>query len=65
MWQIGAEGGMWDAPVPVKQLVLAPAERADVIVDFSTLAGQTAGNEEPQPPDRQAGRHPGTPARRR
>jgi len=41
MWQIGAEGGMWDRPVPVKQLVLAPAERADVIVDFSGLAGQT------------------------
>jgi len=39
MWQIGAEGGMWDAPVPVTQLVLAPAERADVLVDFSQLAG--------------------------
>ncbi len=31
MWQIGAEGGMWDQPVPVRQLVLAPAERADVL----------------------------------
>ena len=41
MWQIGAEGGLWDAPVPVSQLVLAPAERADVLVDFSRLAGQT------------------------
>jgi spore coat protein A len=39
MWQIGAEGGMWDRPVPVTRLVLAPAERADVIVDFSRLAG--------------------------
>jgi spore coat protein A len=38
MWQIGAEGGMWDRPVPVTQLVLAPAERADVIIDFSRLA---------------------------
>ncbi len=36
-WQIGAEGGMWDVPVPVKQLVLAPAERADVLVDFSQV----------------------------
>jgi spore coat protein A len=27
--------------VPVKQLVLAPAERADVLVDFSSLAGVT------------------------
>ena len=39
MWQIGAEGGLWDKPVPVPQLVLAPAERADVLVDFSRLAG--------------------------
>lgn len=42
MWQIGAEGGMWTRPVPVKGLVLAPAERADVLVDFSTLRGATA-----------------------
>jgi spore coat protein A, manganese oxidase len=41
MWQIGAEGGLWDVPVPVKELVLAPAERADVLVDFSRLAGQS------------------------
>jgi spore coat protein A len=41
LWQIGAEGGMWDVPVPMKRLVLAPAERADVLVDFSMLAGQT------------------------
>src|SRR6266545_3042595 len=38
-WQIGADGGMWDIPVPVRNLVLAPAERADVIVDFSRFAG--------------------------
>jgi spore coat protein A len=38
-WQIGAEGGMWDIPVPVKHLVLAPAERADVLVDFSKFPG--------------------------
>jgi spore coat protein A len=39
LWQIGAEGGLWDVPVPVKQLVLAPAERADVLVDFSKFPG--------------------------
>ena len=39
LWQIGAEGGMWDRPVPVQRLVLAPAERADVLVDFRKLAG--------------------------
>src|SRR5450759_3491551 len=30
---------MWDVPVPVKRLVLAPAERADVLVDFSRFPG--------------------------
>jgi spore coat protein A len=39
MWQIGAEGGLWDKPVRVARLALAPAERADVLVDFSKLAG--------------------------
>jgi spore coat protein A, manganese oxidase len=39
LWQIGAEGGMWDEPVPVQELVLAPAERADVLVDFSSFPG--------------------------
>ncbi|HEX6136780.1 MAG TPA: multicopper oxidase domain-containing protein [Casimicrobiaceae bacterium] len=38
-WQIGAEGGLFDVPVAVQRLVLAPAERADVLVDFSRLAG--------------------------
>jgi spore coat protein A len=40
-WQLGAEGGMWDIPVQVKNLVMAPAERADILVDFSNFAGQT------------------------
>ena len=38
-WQIGAEGGLWDIPVLTRRLVLAPAERADVLVDFSRFAG--------------------------
>jgi spore coat protein A len=41
VWQIGADGGMWDQPVPATRLVMAPAERADVLVDFSPRAGQT------------------------
>jgi bilirubin oxidase len=36
-WQIGAEGGFLPAPVTLEQLLMAPAERADVIVDFSSL----------------------------
>ena len=50
MSQIGAEGGLWDAPVPVTQLVLAPAERADVIVDFRKVAGQRLQMSNQQPP---------------
>ena len=57
MWQIGAEGGMWDQPVPVKEIVLAPAERADVLVDFSKFARPDADREEPQP-DRSRSRRP-------
>jgi spore coat protein A len=41
IWQIGAEGGLFDIPVAVNQMVLSPAERADVLVDFSKFAGQT------------------------
>lgn len=37
--QIGTEGGLLaDAPVERDQIVLAPGERADVIVDFSSLS---------------------------
>ncbi len=36
-WQIGAEGGFLPAPAQVTELLIAPAERADVIVDFSNI----------------------------
>ena len=39
-YQIGSEGGMFDAPVPINRILLLPAERADVIVDFRGFAGQ-------------------------
>jgi FtsP/CotA-like multicopper oxidase with cupredoxin domain len=38
LWMIGAEGGFLPEPVKLHQLLLAPAERADVIVDFTGLA---------------------------
>jgi spore coat protein A, manganese oxidase len=41
MWQIGAEGGLFDEPVRLHRLVLAPAERADILVDFRGLEGRT------------------------
>ncbi len=37
-WQIGNEGGYLRAPVRLRDLLLAPAERADLIVDFSRVA---------------------------
>jgi spore coat protein A, manganese oxidase len=49
-WQIAAEGGMWDQPVPVTQLVLAPAERADVLVDFSQIPVRTTHMKNSKPP---------------
>lgn len=39
--QIGTDGGLLEAPVPVAELTLAPGERADVVVDFSAFAGET------------------------
>ena len=36
-WQIGADGGFLPEPVELDQLLMAPAERADVIVDFTGL----------------------------
>ena len=40
-WQIGSEGGFLPAPVQLDQVLLALAERADVIVDFTGLAEGT------------------------
>jgi len=41
-WQIGADGGFLPAPAQLEQLLMGPAERADVIVDFGDF---TAGDE--------------------
>ncbi len=49
IWQIGTDGGLLDAPVKLADpasptalpLFLAPAERADVIVDFAGQSGKT------------------------
>ena len=38
LWMIGADGGFLPKPVQLDQVLLAPAERADVIVDFTGLA---------------------------
>jgi spore coat protein A len=36
-WQIGADGGFLPAPVSLDTLLLGPAERADVIMDFTNV----------------------------
>jgi len=37
-YQIGTDGGYLSAPVPLTSLTIAPGERADILVDFSTLS---------------------------
>ncbi|MCI0747215.1 MAG: multicopper oxidase [Verrucomicrobia subdivision 3 bacterium] len=52
-WQIGAEGGFLSAPVQLASLLMSPAERADVIVDFTGLPTGTEvflTNEAPDEP---------------
>ncbi|MDQ6595795.1 multicopper oxidase family protein [Bacillus salipaludis] len=39
--QIGTEGGLLENPVTVAEIILAPAERVDVIIDFSNHNGQS------------------------
>jgi FtsP/CotA-like multicopper oxidase with cupredoxin domain len=48
-WQIGTDGGLLDRPVQLNdphdpaalRLLLGPAERADIIIDFAGLAGRS------------------------
>jgi spore coat protein A len=41
IYQIGAEGGLLPTVAPTQQLLIAPGERADIIVDFRASAGTT------------------------
>jgi spore coat protein A, manganese oxidase len=49
--QIGSDGGLLPRVAEAKTILLGPAERADVIVDFSEYAGQTVtlSNNAPAP----------------
>lgn len=40
-WLIGTDGNLIPAPVQVTSVRIGPAERVDIIIDFSSLAGQT------------------------
>jgi spore coat protein A len=37
---IASDQGLLSAPVPLHRVTLGPAERADILIDFSSLAGQ-------------------------
>ncbi len=39
--QIGSDQGLLSSPAELKNLTLAPAERADVLIDFTPFAGRT------------------------
>jgi spore coat protein A, manganese oxidase len=41
-WQVGSEGGFLPKPVKLTRLLIAPAERADVVVDFSGVPAGTS-----------------------
>jgi spore coat protein A, manganese oxidase len=49
--QIGTDGGLLPVAAPLSKLLLAPAERADLIIDFSAHAGKvvTLSNNAPAP----------------
>jgi len=40
MTQIGGDGGLLSTPVEVNQVLIAPAERVDLVIDFSAHRGQ-------------------------
>ena len=42
VYQIGTDGGLLNAPVRLKELLLAPAERADLLVDFRSAVVGTS-----------------------
>jgi spore coat protein A len=49
--QIGSDGGFLPSPAAMNKLLLGPAERADLVIDFSGLAGRTItlSNDAPAP----------------
>ncbi len=49
-FQIGTDGGLLERPVPLEQLIMAPAERAEFIIDFSAYRGKKILVTNSQPP---------------
>ncbi|CAG1006953.1 Spore coat protein A [Phycisphaerales bacterium] len=40
-WQIASDQGLLTAPVEMSSLIIAPGERADVVIDFASYSGGT------------------------
>ncbi len=51
MYQIGTDGGLMQHPIAIKELILAPAERAEIIIDFTNLTNKNVRfiNDAPYP----------------
>ncbi len=51
MFQVGTDRGLLPQPIGIKEIILAPAERADIIIDFTNLEGKriTLINDAPAP----------------
>lgn len=41
IYQIGTDGGLLDTPKTMTRLILSPGERAEILIDFSGMTGQT------------------------
>jgi spore coat protein A, manganese oxidase len=41
MYHIGSDAGFTEYPIGIKEIMLAPSERADVIIDFTNLNGKS------------------------
>jgi len=59
IWQIGSDGGFLAVPVAQTELLLGPAERADVIIDFAGMEGASIVLENIGPDDPYGGGEPG------
>ncbi len=59
MIQIATESGLMPKPIRRREILLGPAERVEVIVDFAGPGGETV---ELRSSTRHAGRNPAAPA---
>ncbi|MBA3828309.1 MAG: multicopper oxidase domain-containing protein [Taibaiella sp.] len=41
IYQIGTDGGLLDTPIALTRLLLSPGERAEILINFSAMTGQT------------------------